>query len=125
MKRVMLSIMNFKLDDTSNLRQYQYYARQTAIYPNRDSNYIYPALGLCGESGEIAEKIKKIIRDKDGIITEETKADLEKELGDVLWYVANLACELKLDLQHIAKKNLEKLFDRLERNKIHGEGDDR
>lgn len=120
-----LLIMSFEFDDTSNFRQYQYYSRQTAIYPNKGNNFVYPTLGLCGESGEIAEKIKKIIRDKDGVISEQTKEDLEKELGDVLWYISNLASELNLDMQKIARKNLEKLFDRLERNKITGEGDNR
>ncbi len=105
--------------------EYQHLSRQTAIYPDKDNNFIYPTLGLAGEAGEIAEKIKKVIRDKGSVIDEETKKALEKELGDVLWYVSNLATELELSLEDIARRNIEKLFSRKERDKLHGEGDDR
>ncbi|MGB9911633.1 MAG: nucleoside triphosphate pyrophosphohydrolase family protein [Microgenomates group bacterium] len=104
---------------------YQKQARKTAIYPNLGKNYIYPTLGLSGESGEVAEKIKKVIRDKKGIIDNKTKEELEKELGDVLWYLANLATELNLSLEAIAQKNLNKLASRQTRGKLHGEGDNR
>jgi NTP pyrophosphatase (non-canonical NTP hydrolase) len=117
--------MKIEFGSTSNFRQYQFYARQTAIYPDQGKNITYPTLGLCGEAGEVAEKIKKTIRDNNGTLTEETRQALEKELGDVLWYISNLATELNLDLQEIAKKNLEKLFSRLEREQIKGDGDNR
>ena len=108
-----------------NFRMYQTESRKTAIYPDIGKNFTYPTLGLCGESGEIAEKIKKIIRDKRGIISSEDSESIKKELGDVLWYVANLAAELNLDLQAVAEENLEKLKDRQIRNVLHGSGDTR
>jgi len=105
--------------------EYQKEARKTAIYPDMDKNFVYPTLGLAGETGEVAEKIKKVIRDGGGVITEEKKVELSKELGDVLWYAANLAIELGLDLNDIAQKNLDKLRSRQERGKIQGGGDNR
>ena len=108
-----------------NFNEYQIKARETAVYPNINSNFIYPTLGLVGEAGEVAEKIKKVIRDNNGIISEEKKEEIKKELGDVLWYVANLAKELDIDLDDVAQGNIEKLFSRMERNKIHGDGDNR
>lgn len=105
--------------------EYQKKSRQTAIYPNAGNNFIYPTLGLCGESGEIAEKIKKVIRDKNGIIDEETKIAIQKELGDVLWYLSQIVTELGLNLDEIAQINIEKLQKRLANDKIKGDGDDR
>lgn len=102
-------------------KEYQTKARQTAIYPKTEPNWIYPMLGLCGETGEIAEKLKKVIRDGNPV----DKDALKKELGDVLWYVANLAYELGLDLEDIAQTNIDKLFSRKERNCLHGSGDNR
>lgn len=104
---------------------YQKEARKTAMYPNLGGNFIYPTLGLAGEAGEVAEKIKKVIRDANGVVSEEKKEELSKELGDVLWYVANLAEELSLRLDDIAKRNLEKLKSRQERGKLKGDGDNR
>jgi len=108
-----------------NLNEYQEKARATAIYPNVGSNFIYPTLGLAGETGEVAEKIKKVIRDNDGVVTEEKKEEIKKELGDVLWYIANLSKELGLTLEDVAEGNLAKLYSRLERDKVHGDGDNR
>lgn len=105
--------------------EYQKLARQTALYAGAGKNFVYPALGLCGESGEVAEKIKKIIRDRNNIVDDECRAGLEKELGDVLWYVANLAAELDLKLDNIAQKNIAKLKSRKERDVLHGSGDER
>ena len=104
---------------------YQKEARKTAIYPNKDSNFIYPTLGLVGESGEVAEKIKKILRDKNGSFDKESKSALKKELGDVLWYLSNLCNELDFSLSDVARANLEKLNLRLSRGKISGSGDNR
>ena len=104
---------------------YQIEARKTAIYPNKDKNFIYPTLGLVGESGEVAEKIKKVLRDKNGNLDDDSKLALKKELGDVLWYLSNLCDELGFSLNDIAKVNLEKLNLRLSRGKISGSGDDR
>ena len=104
---------------------YQIEARKTAVYPNKDKNFIYPTLGLVGESGEVAEKIKKILRDKNGTFDNESKLALKKELGDVLWYLSNLCDELNFSLSDVARINLEKLNLRLTTNKISGSGDNR
>ena len=105
--------------------EYQKESRKTALYPNKDNNFIYPVLGLCGESGEIAEKIKKVIRDEGGIVSEHKKEEIKKELGDVLWYISQIATEFGLSLDAVVKLNIEKLRSRLERNKIFGSGDNR
>ncbi len=105
--------------------EYQKKARETAIYPNKDNNFIYPTLGLVGEAGEVAEKMKKVLRDNDGIITEEKREEITKELGDVLWYIANLSKELNISLEDVAQKNIEKLQSRQQRNELHGSGDNR
>ena len=82
-------------------------------------------LGLAGESGETADKVKKIIRDKGGVISEEDRGEIVKELGDVLWYTATIARYLGVPFSEVAEKNLEKLEKRRERGKLHGEGDNR
>lgn len=105
--------------------EYQKRARETAIYPDVGSNIYYPVLGLCGEAGEVAEKLKKVIRDKNGRISGKTKTAIINELGDVLWYVANTASELGADLNEIAENNLNKLASRKERDVIKGDGDNR
>jgi len=105
--------------------EYQQQSRVTAKYPDLGKNFIYPTLGLAGESGEVAEKIKKVIRDKGGVIDDETRQLIAKELGDVLWYVAQIATELGLSLDDVAAGNIEKLMSRLERNVISGNGDTR
>ncbi|PIP86900.1 hypothetical protein COW81_03160 [Candidatus Campbellbacteria bacterium CG22_combo_CG10-13_8_21_14_all_36_13] len=108
-----------------NFKEYQKKSRETALYPNKGKNFIYPTLGLVGEAGEIAEKIKKVIRDNEGKIDKERREELKKELGDVLWYLAQISTELKLDLDDIAKLNIEKLQSRKKRGKIKGSGDNR
>ena len=105
--------------------EYQKLSRKTAIYPNKDNNFTYPTLGLAGEVGEVADKIKKVFRDGDGTVSEEKKQELTKELGDVLWYLAQLSTELGLSLDDIAFKNIVKLYSRMERNTLHGSGDNR
>lgn len=108
-----------------DFKEYQEKSRKTAKYPNLGKNYVYPTLGLAGESGEVAEKIKKVIRDKGDVIDVETKDLIKKELGDVLWYVAQLATEIDLTLDEVAEHNIQKLYDRMERDKISGNGDAR
>ncbi len=108
-----------------NFETYQINARKTAIYPSLGSNYVYPTLGLVGESGEVAEKVKKVIRDKNGIFDQETLIGLKKELGDVLWYLSNICSELNLSLEDIAEENLKKLKKRSLEGKIKGSGDNR
>ena len=108
-----------------NFETYQINARKTAIYPSLGSNYIYPTLGLVGESGEVAEKVKKVIRDNNGVFDQERIVGLKKELGDVLWYVSNICSELNLSLEDIAEENLNKLKKRSLEGKIKGSGDNR
>ena len=104
---------------------YQKKARLTAQYPNLGSNNIYPTLGLVGEAGEVAEKVKKVIRDKNGLFDEESIVGIKKELGDVLWYLSNLCTEFGFSFDDVALQNLEKLKLRAARGKISGSGDDR
>ena len=106
------------------LSEYQRLARRTAEYP-REAWLVYPALGLAGEAGEVAEHVKKAIRDDGGMVSDERRAALAKELGDVLWYLAGLASELGLDLEEIAQGNLEKLLSRQRRGVLSGSGDER
>jgi NTP pyrophosphatase (non-canonical NTP hydrolase) len=106
------------------LSEYQRLSRRTAGYP-REAWLTYPALGLAGEAGEVAEHAKRVIRDDGARVTEERREAMCKELGDVLWYTAQLASELELDLDEIAAGNLEKLFSRQQRGVLHGAGDDR
>ncbi len=108
-----------------NFTEYQTKSRATAKYPAIGHGVIYPTLGLTNEAGEVAGKIKKVFRDKDGHISDETREALKAELGDVLWYLAQVATELDLSLEEIAEYNLKKLMDRLERGKIKGDGDNR
>ena len=105
--------------------QYQEKSRLTAKYPSADENYIYPTLGLSGEAGEVAEKIKKILRDKNGAVDDTDREEIKKELGDVLWYLTQLATELEISLEDVAAGNLAKLYDRMERGKLGGDGDNR
>lgn len=107
-----------------DLSEYQRQSRRTAEYP-REAWLSYPALGLAGEAGEVAEHAKKAIRDDGGNVSDERRAAMSKELGDVLWYVAQLASELDLNLDEIANQNLEKLFSRQARGVLSGSGDDR
>ena len=106
------------------LSEYQRLSRRTAGYP-REAWLTYPALGLAGEAGEVAEHAKKTIRDDGGSVSEERRAAMAAELGDVLWYVSQLATELDLQLDDIAQGNLDKLLSRQQRGVISGEGDNR
>ena len=108
-----------------DLSEYQRRSRATAIYPGLGESLAYPALGLCGEAGEAAELVKKALRDDAGRLTLERRAALEQELGDVLWYLAQLATEAGLDLGRIAAANLDKLATRAERGTLHGAGNER
>ena len=108
-----------------NFEEYQKKSRVTAKYPDAGNNFIYPTLGLAGEAGEVAEKIKKVLRDKGGKIDDETREAIKKELGDVLWYVSQIATELNISLEEIASGNIVKLYDRMERGKLSGDGDNR
>ena len=104
---------------------YQRGSRATAVYPDAGDNLLYPTLGLCGEAGEVAEKVKKMVRDDGGELTPQRREALAGELGDVLWYVAQLATEAGLELGEVAEGNLAKLRSRQERAVLHGSGDER
>lgn len=91
----------------------------------KNSNLAYYALGLCDEAGEVAGKVKKLYRDYNGELTEEYKKEIEKELGDVIWYLSQMCTKLGLDFNEVAKMNLDKLNSRKERNKLSGSGDNR
>jgi NTP pyrophosphatase (non-canonical NTP hydrolase) len=105
--------------------EYQQQSRSTAKYPLIGHGVIYPTLGLTNEAGEVAGKIKKIFRDKGGQISDETRQALKAELGDVLWYLAQICTELDLALDEVAEANIAKLTDRQRRGKIQGDGDNR
>jgi NTP pyrophosphatase (non-canonical NTP hydrolase) len=108
-----------------NFTDYQTKSRATAKYPAIGHAVIYPTLGLVNEAGEVAGKIKKIFRDKDGVIGTAEREALKAELGDVLWYLAQTCTELEISLDEVAESNLTKLLDRQSRGKIQGDGDNR
>lgn len=112
-----------------NFNDYQKTAIGLAKYPSVGHNMVYPALGLVGEAGEAADKVKKYWRNRGAmdatILTGEERLELGKEIGDVLWYCAALGWELGLSLDKIAEMNLEKLQDRTARGVIKSEGDNR
>lgn len=109
--------------------EYQKAAKKYDLF--RETNHLNEVgflekfLGLAGEAGEVTDKIKKIIRDKGGVISESDKILIEKELGDTLWYLAAISRYLGIPLSEVAKMNIEKLEGRFMRNKLHGEGDER
>lgn len=109
------------------LDDYQTLAVSTSIYPDQGSigGLVYTALKLNGEAGEVAEKVGKIVRDNNGIISPAQKLEMAKELGDVLWYVSTCGREIGYSLATIAKLNLEKLASRKKRNALSGSGDNR
>ena len=109
-----------RLDD---LDMYQKSAKATAIYP-RDYSIVYPAIGLAGEAGEVANKVKKLLRDNPDM-TDDIKEKIGDEIGDVLWYCAVLADDLGQSLSEIANRNLLKLANRQKLGKLHGSGDKR
>src|SRR6202035_2372931 len=109
-----------------NFDDYQKQALTTAISSNNEFNdLLHWVLGINGEAGEIAEKLKKIVRDKNGEINEQDKVELAKEIGDVLWYLAVLAQHLGVSLDVVAQQNLAKLKSRKDRGVLGGSGDNR
>ena len=113
-----------KYKKVSDLDMYQKVALTTAIYP-REQAIIYPTLGLTGEAGEVANKVKKIIRDGSDSKDEKLVSEIKAEIGDCLWYIAVLASDFNIKLSDIASTNLEKLANRKKNNTIHGSGDAR
>ena len=112
--------------------EYQKKAHETASYPygtigeaQHTVDYLYPAMGLSEEAGEVSGKFAKAIRDNDGVIDEERKREIIKELGDVCWFVAEICTVLGADLEIVMQMNIAKLEDRKARGVIHGSGDNR
>jgi NTP pyrophosphatase (non-canonical NTP hydrolase) len=112
--------MNSKVFD-----EYQKGCKKTALYPNVGRNYIYPTIGLMGEAGEVANKVKKLIRDDNSEITKEKRKEIAYEMGDMLWYIAQLSTELGLKLSDVVKMNQKKLLSRKIRKTLKGNGDNR
>ncbi len=108
-----------------DLNEYQEQASSTNIYPHGPAGLYAEVMGLCGEAGEVADKIKKAIRDERGSISSDREQALMSELGDVLWYVSQLSQTLGFRLSEVAEYNLGKLADRAERGEIGGSGDER
>lgn len=107
------------------LNEFQKKAKQTAIYPDVGKNLIYPTLGFVGEAGELADKVKKIYRDDGGRLKSEVREEIIDEIGDVLWYAAQLCSELEIKMSEVASRNLVKLSSRKNRGVISGSGDNR
>lgn len=112
------------MEKKMTLNEYQQAALETAVYPE-EFRIIYPTLGMAGESGEVADKVKKVIRDNNSEFTSEKKAEIAKEIGDVLWYCATLSKDLGYTLDEIAEINYQKLHSRQLRGKLGGNGDNR
>ncbi len=108
-----------------DFNEYQRQSRKTAVYPDAGKNMVYPTLGLAAEAGEVANKVKKVFRDHSGVFSVEHKEKISDEVGDVLWYCAQIATELGLSFDAIAKNNLTKLFSRMDRGVLSGDGDNR
>lgn len=109
-----------------NFNEYQSEAMMTAVNVQSDITALaYRTLGLTGEAGEVAEKVKKIIRDKNGKVDDQDKKEIIKELGDVLWYLQAISAWLGVDFDDVAKANLEKVKSRKNRGVTHGSGDNR
>lgn len=106
---------------------YQTQATKTATYDPADRTFtlMYLCMGLAGESGEVIEKLKKVVRNDDGSVSDETRELLKKELGDVLWYLSQFARVLDFSFNDVAQANLDKLADRQARGVIKSEGDTR
>lgn len=102
---------------------YQRRAARTGGAVKANHPIVYPTLGLTNEAGEVAGKVKKIFRDRDGVVTDDDRAALTLELGDVLWYLAELCTQLEINLDDVAAANLHKLEDRTARGKLSGDGD--
>lgn len=111
--------------NSDTFETYQLQSRKTWNVIPMNHPIVYPTMGLVNEAGEVAGKIKKLFRDKEGKISPEDRLALKKELGDVLWYLTQICTELGLSLEEVAEYNLVKLFDRLDRDQIRGDGDER
>ena len=108
------------------INDYQKEAHKFAFYMGLENgDYRYPVMGLAEESGEVCGKFAKAVRDNNGIIDEERKQAIKKELGDVCWFVSEISTLLGFSLEEVMQGNLDKLASRKERGVLHGSGDDR
>ena len=112
-----------------DFKEYQEKSRVTAKYPDVGDTFTYPIMGLVGEAGEVADKLKKHMRDggicKPSELNDEQRQELAKELGDVLWYISQLSSEFNLSLADVAQMNIDKLYSRMDRGVLGGSGDNR
>lgn len=113
----------------THFNEYAEETDKTAVYPDAGEGTIdavtYATMGLVGEAGEVANQMKKVLRDDNGEVTPERLVKIKKEIGDTLWYAARIARELDLDLDEIAESNIEKLLARMKSGSLRGDGDDR
>lgn len=118
---------DYKYIDKGGFTDYQLFARETAIYPEQGGleGLLYTILGLAGEAGELCNKVKKVLRDDGGLVTAERYEQIRGEVGDCLWYLANICEEMNMNLGDIAVENLTKLYSRKERGVLGGGGDAR
>jgi NTP pyrophosphatase (non-canonical NTP hydrolase) len=109
--------------DAFDFDAYQQAAARTGAPIATDHPIVYPTLGLANEAGEVAGKVKKIFRDRQGVVTDTDREALTLELGDVLWYLTELCTRLDIRLEDVAARNIAKLADRRARGVLHGDGD--
>ena len=107
-----------------DFKEYEKVAMSTKVGWN-NNEILYPLIGMCGETGEVADKIKKVLRDKNGDFSEDDRIEILKEIGDTLWYMTALCHDLGYSLEDAANINLSKIVKRRAENTIHGEGDNR
>lgn len=108
------------------IKEYQEKAHGTSLNTVvTENDFIYPVLGLGDEAGEVLGKVKKLFRDKGGVVDEAFKEDMKKELGDICWYLSEVCTKLGIDLETVFEKNIEKLYSRKERGTLQGSGDNR
>lgn len=105
--------------------EYQTLAKRTNLNVVIGKNFVYSVLGLTSEAGELAGKVKKLFRDQRGEVTPEARDQVVAELGDVLWYVSQIATDFGVPLEAVARENIEKLASRMERGVLQGSGDNR
>ena len=112
--------------DFTDFDEYQYRAHLSSLNADVNGNLlVYPVLGLANEAGEVSGKVKKLFRDKGGILDDADRQALTAELGDVLWYLAEVCTQAGIELADVANDNLVKLASRMERGTIQGSGDNR
>lgn len=123
----MTDVIHVVKSTCESFAEYQVKAGSTAVYPGQNGliGTLYCTLGLTNEAGEVAGKIKKVLRDENCQFSDQRIQEISEELGDVLWYFAQLASELGLNLEEIARENLNKLADRAARGALKGSGDHR